>query len=125
MASYKYNQNNFCLECHEEIFNPLCPVCLSGEIRQWLKDKSSKVKSVVNTEIKRMLTLARYDDYTKCVSCMRNKTFMCPYCFTERIYSKLKEKGIDKKILMEFLEIFNFDLEHTGYSRDMDKFGML
>jgi len=124
MASYKYNQN-FCLECKEEIFNPLCPVCLAREIKQWLQDKSAKVKSVANTEIKRILTLSRYNDYTKCISCMQNKTFMCPYCFTERIYIKLKEKHTDKKILMEFLEIFNFDLEHTGYSRDMEKFGML
>ena len=90
-----------------------------------MKNKPKNIKKSIKNELDRILVFARFNDYTTCVSCMKPITFMCPYCFTERIYNQLKKSGAEKKILMDFLEMFNFDLEHTGYSRDMEKFGML
>lgn len=117
--------HRFCLECREEIFNPLCPICLAGEIKVWMRNKPQIVKRGIKEELNKILVFAKFNDYPSCVVCTKNKVFMCPYCFTERIYNNLKQARIQKKILMDFLEAFNFDFEHNGYSKDMEKFGML
>jgi len=114
--------NVLCLECGEEIFNPLCPRCLSREIDIWLESQQSKIKKAVKDEIKKILKVNKEHDYTKCILCKKKDVFLCPYCFTERIYNKLKSARINPKLLGNFLTLFNFDLEHTGYSHDMARF---
>jgi hypothetical protein len=145
-----------CLECGEEIFNPLCPKCLAREIDVWLENQQSKIKKslriprlksrglfgtfgcsemqrpkgrgfnrisdikkTVKGEIKKILEVNKEHNYTKCILCKRKDVFLCPYCFTERIYNRLKNARINSKILSNFLTLFNFDLEHTGYSKDI------
>jgi hypothetical protein len=41
----------------------------------------------------------------------------------EEDYLAMKKTKVERKILINFLELFNFDFEHTGYSKDMEKFG--
>lgn len=113
----KTHTNVLCLECGEEIFNPLCPKCLSKEIAIWMEDKPAKIKGIVNNEIKKILKTNKEHDYTKCILCKRKDVFLCPYCFTERIYNQLQDNKIKPALLSEFLTLFNFDLEHTGYSK--------
>lgn len=113
----KTHTNVLCLECGEEIFNPLCPKCLSKEIEIWMEDKPAKIKSIINTEIKKILKTNKEHDYTKCILCKRKDVFLCPYCFTERIYNSLQDNKIKPVLLSEFLTLFNFDLEHTGYNK--------
>lgn len=115
----KSHTNVLCLECGEEIFNPLCPKCLSREIDAWLEFQHGKIKKTVKNEIKKILKVNKEHDYTKCIICRRKDVFLCPCCFTERIYNKLKKARVNPKILNNFLTLFNFDLEHTGYSKDM------
>ncbi|MEM4230530.1 MAG: hypothetical protein QXF25_01515 [Candidatus Pacearchaeota archaeon] len=114
--------NVLCLECGEEIFNPLCPKCLAREIEVWLESHSSKIKTIVKNEIKKILKFNKEHNHTKCILCKKKDVFLCPYCFTERIYNKLKNAKVNSKILNNFLTLFNFDLEHTGYSKDLAKF---
>jgi hypothetical protein len=114
--------DNLCLECHEAIFNPICPRCLSEEVRQWAINKNQKVKDLIEEEIK---TILRFGLNKKgCLKC-GSDVFLCPYCFTERVYLRLKNAKFSKKILKEFLEFFNFDFEHTGYTKDMEKLGLI
>lgn len=120
MKSYK---DVLCLECGEEVFNPLCPDCLAREIKVWLNEKPPRLRKQVETEIKNILKFCKNNEgYTKCISCKGNKVFLCPYCFTERVYRKLKDSKASKREMKEFLSYFNFDLEHTGYSHDIDDF---
>lgn len=114
--------NSWCMECKEEIFNPICPSCLSAEIRDWLVDKPKKVINIVEKEIEKILMFKT--NKKGCIRC-DGDTFMCPYCFTERVYLKLKKEKISREILKEFLTLFNFDLEHTGYSKDMERFKLI
>ncbi len=116
------NINNLCLECDEAIFNPICPRCLSKEIKQWTINKNKEVKNLVKEEIKTILRFAL--DKKGCLVCGRD-VFLCPYCFTERIYLRMKNEKIPRSILKEFLDFFNFDFDHTGYSKDMEKLGLI
>jgi len=116
------NYNSLCMECKEEIFNPLCPSCLAQEMKDWLANKPMKIINVVEKEIEKIMMFKT--NKKGCLRC-NSDTFMCPYCFTERIYLKLKKEKAGKEILSEFLTLFNFDLEHTGYSKDMERFGLI
>jgi hypothetical protein len=122
MFKDKNNFNSLCMECKEEIFNPICPSCLSQEMRDWLAGKSKKVFSIVEQELSKiMLSKTNKKGCLKCSSDL----FLCPYCFTERIYLRLKKEKAPKEILREFLTFFNYDLEHTGYSKDMESLGLI
>ena len=110
------------MECKEEIFNPICPSCLSQEVRDWLVGKEKRIIKIVEKELGKILMFKT--NKKGCIRC-DSDTFMCPYCFTERIYLKLKKEKATREILKEFLTLFNFDLEHTGYSKDMEKFGLI
>jgi len=37
----------------------------------------------------------------------------------------LKKIKVNKAILKEFLEFFNYDFEHTGYSKDAEELGAI
>jgi len=110
------------MECKEEIFNPICPSCLSEEIKEWLVGKEKKIIDIVEKEISKIMMFKT--NKKGCLRCNQD-TFMCPYCFTERIYLKLKKEKVSRKILKEFLTFFNYDMEHTGYSKDMENLGII
>jgi len=117
----KLNKQVLCLECREEIFNPICPRCVSSEIAVWMLSQGKKAKQAIKNEIKNILKGNNEHDYTKCIVCKGHDTFVCPYCFTERVYNSLKKARVGKKVLAEFLALFSFDLEHTGYAKDAEK----
>ena len=119
-----------CLECNEAIYNPLCHVCLSQEIKQWLREQENqRIRKSLIAEISRFLKsneeLAESPQAVRCVACGKNSVILCPYCFTEIIYKKLKSLTNSKKLQADFLSLFNFDFEHTGYTKDAEELGML
>ena len=117
------------MECNEAIYNPLCHACLAGEIRQWLDAHGSgEIKKKLGAGIKSSLraienSLEKFSD-VKCVAC-KGEVFLCPYCFTEKVYKKLKAIARSRKAQKEFLSLFNFDFEHTGYSKDAEELGVI
>ncbi len=104
-----------CVECDEAIYNPICPSCLVKEISVWLK-KYPRLWRKVIIELNRYITqaLRLYKSATKCVACGNNTTFLCPYCFTAYTLQVLKNNKASKIVLREFVELFNFDFEHTN-----------
>lgn len=119
------------MECNEAIYNPLCHVCLAGEIKQWLNEQKNKeVAKSLNAELINLVKSFQGLDKPnieniKCVACSKNTTILCPYCFTEIVYKKLKSLTKSKKMQADFLSLFNFDFEHTGYSKDAEKLGII
>ncbi len=116
--------NSICLECNEPIFNPICHECLSKEIREWIRGyKRNKKLKKIEKEVKKFIQENKKygKNKTKCIKCCKKNVFICPYCFTELIYKKLKQLKIKKSLLSEFLVLFNFDFEHTGYYNDLEK----
>lgn len=124
------NYDKLCLECNEAIYNPVCHVCLADGIKQWLREQDNiEIRKSLIAEISRFLKsnekLAESPQAVRCVACGRNITILCPYCFTEIIYKKLKSLTKSKKLQADFLSLFNFDFEHTGYSKDAEKLGVI
>ena len=122
------------MKCGEAIFNLLCPNCIAKEIEIWMNEinLAKKIKEKIRNEIKKLLINDKYcvvEAFEKCVVCNKPTTNYCPYCFTEIVYSVIKKnvKNVSerKKILKSYFTYFNFDFEHTGYTKEMEKLGML
>ncbi len=122
MIQKQYLCDATCMECKEAIFNPICPHCLSEEILSWIETKEdSRLKQKVKKKLEEVIKLSKTSSgkLTMCITCNARTAFLCPYCFTELVYEKLKEMRLKKALIMEFLQIFNYDFEHTGYSREI------
>lgn len=101
-----------CFVCQEAITNPICPSCLTKEIKIWLEDINSSLVKEFKKKVK-YDTITKTD--TKCILC-NNYTDTCPYCFTELVYFWLKEKH--PEFVESFLTYFNYDFERTGYKKE-------
>lgn len=126
MLKQYYNAAGLCRECKEAIFNPLCPRCLSGEINSWLCSYPSLriLKTKITTKINKLVNNKSFNNGNKCAVCKKNSAFLCPYCFTKLVLDELKKEGAPNSVLKEFLQFFNFDFEHTGYSKEAEKLGV-
>jgi len=134
--SVKMLQNNFlaserfyeCLDCREAIYNPLCPSCLTIQIQAWLssypdKEVNDKILKKLKKYVEKTNNLA--GDSTTCISCRKPQAALCPYCFTNYVFNLLKKMKVNRIILKEFLQFFNYDFDHTGYSKDAEELGVI
>ncbi len=119
-------QGNFndCIVCQEPIINPICPDCLSEQLKVWLSTYSDLSKRVM-PKIQEYLNEIHFKEdafqnLTTCVSCRNKKAAICPYCFTEFVFNLLKKLDVDKRILLEYLRFFNFDFINPDphYAKD-------
>ena len=108
-------QNARCFICQEAIFNPICPSCIKKEVLIWLKNLKPDLIEELNKYIAPFQNPQNND--INCIICKKT-TDTCPYCFTEYVYEWLKLKHPD--LLESFLMYFNYDFEHTGYSKDVE-----
>ena len=117
-------EHNDCLSCGEDIAHPLCPNCISIAFTQWLskfpKDYS-EVKSKVDIYLHHHNLINGKSK--SCVVCGKDNTHVCPYCFTEHLYSLIKEAGLGVQAMTEFLFMFNFDFERKGYANELEFLG--
>lgn len=123
-ASYFEKEHNDCLSCGDDITHPLCPNCISKAFLQWLKkfpEDYYDVKFKVDIFLKHYNST--HGKSKSCVACGKNKTHVCPYCFTEHLYSLVKEAGLGVRAMTEFLFMFNFDFQHKGYAQELEVLG--
>lgn len=114
-----------CINCSEAIFNPLCPTCLFEEFKAFIARHPS-IDEQLSPKVIRFLRAHKSfsKDSQTCVACGKNRTYLCPYCFTEYLFNLLKEEGVGPKVLGEFLVLFNFDFEHYGYYKEGEALGV-
>jgi len=122
-----FEQQFLCNVCSIAVTNPICPACLTKEIEAW-----STLYPDVRTRLlpKLYSYLNQADDHivfeaTLCLKCNDTRGIVCPYCFTEFALRELKKMKVSNIILKEFLEFFNFDLDHTGYSSEAERLGVI
>lgn len=114
-----YN-SSICMVCNEAIFNPICPSCLVREVRHWIDGNISNNIASSVVRFAESLKEEFYSEGIQCVICRDNETPVCPYCFTEEIYTFIVESGGGKKFIEEFMTHFNYDFEHEGYEKDFE-----
>lgn len=117
-----------CVDCREAVFNPLCPDCLTLQLDVWLSSISSyplkeKILKRIKEYVRRTNNLV--GESTVCVACKLPRASLCPYYFTNYVFNLLKEMNVNRIILKEFLQFFNYDFEHTGYSKDAEELGVI
>lgn len=115
-----------CNVCSIAVTNPLCPACLAIEIQAWVTLYPNLSKELI-PRIKRYIENLEEKaiDFTQCIKCGNKTASVCPYCFTNQVLKELKKLEANKIILREFFEFFNFDFDHTGYSQEAEKLGVI
>ena len=115
-----------CDFCSEPVSNPLCPFCLAIEIEAWLtlypdlrRRLLSRMRNYLNQADSRAM------DSTLCIKCNNKRASICPYCFTEFVLNELKRLEANKIVMTEFFQFFNFDFDHTEYSYEAEKLGVI
>lgn len=114
-----------CVECGKSIYNPVCPQCITDEFVSWLdnynklKGKKEMIKEV-NGFIKRHKDFESHSE--NCISCGNERVFMCPYCFTRYLFRVVKRNN--PELLPEFLVLFNYDFNHSGYWKEGERLGV-
>lgn len=130
MINYNFSNNEaqfLCDVCSIAVTNPICPACLIQEIEAWtttypdLKENlMPKLYEYLHQEQERIIFQA-----TRCIKCNEEIGIVCPYCFTNFVFLELKKLKVSKLVLKEFLEFFNFDFDHTGYSIEAERLGVI
>jgi len=115
-------QHPMCDVCSEAVTNPLCPVCLTTEIEAWLT-LYPNLRQELLPKLKKYLIKVeeKIADSTRCIKCKNKIASVCPFCFTEHVLNELNKIQVNKIILKEFLEFFNF--RHEVPSPHAEKWG--
>jgi len=92
-----------------------------------LVDSLPKFEKRVATKHKRYIHKCdeKSTESTRCIKCGNKTASVCPYCFTDKVLEELKKLEVNKIILREFFEFFNYDFEHTGYSKEAEELGVI
>lgn len=92
----------------------------------WLNEKIEKGnKETEKIGRKILFEIKAYTDYGlkggKCIICKKYSDFLCPYCFTKEVFEILKEIHASRELLEEFFTHFNYDFDHSGYTKEAEK----
>jgi hypothetical protein len=110
------------------VFNPICPECLTFQIEAWLSSISSyPLKNKIMNRLHDYVSATEnlVPESTTCVACKKPTATICPYCFTNYVFVLLKCMHAHRGILKEFLQFFNYDFNHTGYTKDAEELGLI
>ena len=115
-----------CDVCSEAVTNPICPFCLATEVDAWLTlypNLRKELKPKIELYLKKIH--AKIFESTTCIKCSGKRASVCPYCFTKFVFEELENISANRMILKEFFEFFNFDFEHTGYTKEFEEMGVI
>lgn len=115
-----------CEVCHEPVSNPLCPICLTEEIEVWSSYYPNLRKELI-PRIKKYIesNISIPESSTICIKCTNDRSSICPYCFTNYVLEELEGLNSSRLILKEFLQFFNFDFEHTEFTKKAEELGVI
>ncbi len=128
LISYRDSETQYmCDVCSEIVTNPLCPECLTTEIKAWLTLYPDLSKALVP---KLATYLKKVDDHrhlegTQCIRCNNTRAFVCPHCFTMYVLAELKRQEANRIVMREFLEFFNYDFDREYFSNEAERYGVI
>ena len=101
-----------CDVCSEAVTNPICPLCVATEVDAWLTLYPNLRQELLPRLGGYLKNISEnVIESTKCIKCKNKIASVCPYCFTQYVLEELKNIHVNKIILKEFLEFFNFNHE--------------
>ena len=93
-------QTHRCIECQQAMTNPICPRCLSKEIKTWLREKVPELVHIIGPAPK-------YGTGTRCMFCGKDMA-ICAHCFSKEVY--LEVVKLKPELSEEFISCFNYSL---------------
>jgi len=111
-----------CVLCEQQITNPICPERLESQMKTWLVETRPELIELLEEESKVFMPCTDSDDV-----CIITKARMnvCVYCYTEHIFNWLRSLKVDKTVMQEFMQYFDFDLGRKGYYEYAEALGFV
>ena len=103
-----------CGVCNEELFHPVCPLCLTDKIEPWIERKKFSLAKGYREQVRNILDKTRYSKISCSVCRSVNEKAICPRCFAGKIYSWLETK--DKNVAAEFAKSFTAKAPKLEYA---------
>jgi hypothetical protein len=111
------NSKDHCVNCLEPISNPICRDCYLNEIEVWMDDNqlSDSKKRYFIKKIREKTNIKTNICNSKCILCKKNQINFCSYCIFLISVKILIKMNLSSKIIENFLEVFNYQLEKSDY----------
>ena len=93
-----------CGVCNKELFNPVCPLCLTDKIEPWIEKRKFTLLKGYKEQVRTILDKTRYGKITCSFCRSQNEKTICPICFAGKIYGWLETQ--DKVIAGDFAKAF-------------------
>jgi hypothetical protein len=106
-----------CVNCYEPITNPICDECFMREIKSWIREKpilEKKQKEILG-KIQKLMILDTPSEVS-CIFCNNSYVSICSYCFFLEASKVLIRQKLDKFMVNEFLDLFNYRQGHEEYA---------
>lgn len=110
-------EHYICENCDNTFKDPICEECQLRELEVWLTEEGySRINTrVILTAIRKEFDLLsdslHNEDETRCAVCNKTHVLACPYCLHEIVLKKLEKFHANKKVILDFLKIFNYALD--------------
>lgn len=102
-----------CVQCTEQITNPLSPQRLTEQVTTWLGEARPELAKAFAVEADKLIhNTADADDF--CIV-NRNEMSLCAYCFTEHIFHWLVNQDLTNELMADYVTFFNYDVTDKGY----------
>lgn len=101
--AWREGETMHCVECDENITNPICPDCLSEGIACWMGERLGPAAASAVFEITAALSYP--GENISCIKCV-SPMHLCGYCFTNELMDILKGHPV---VLAQFLFHFGFE----------------
>lgn len=112
-----------CVQCTEQITNPLSPERLTEQVTTWLGETRPELAKVfAEASEKFKISTLHANDY--CIVTRKNMS-LCAYCFTEHIFHWLVSQDLSDTLMAEFVTFFNYDVTGKGYRQVARDLGYL
>lgn len=110
-----------CSECYQGVTNPICEKCHTRQLALWLNDYEvdPKLISHIIRRIRQSYSLEEVNEMP-CIICDTELVSICTYCYFFKVERVLRSLNLPDEMVEHFLQIFNYKLYNSIFSRDED-----
>lgn len=114
--SNKITNNYSCINCFQNITNPICTRCYTKHIKLWLEDNRIEEEIINQVMLKIRDNVGKEDlNELDCIICGNEAVSLCTYCYFFKIESLLIKFNFSDSLIQDFQETFNYKLYRIKY----------
>jgi len=110
-----------CANCYQGVTNPVCEKCHTKQLALWLDDHEVDPK-LISHIIRRIRKIPALEnpEYMPCIICNIEAVSLCTYCYFFKVEKILRSLNLPEEMIDHFLQIFNYKLYNSVFSREED-----